>query len=390
MKILLATESYWPNRDGGSVFERALVHGLIELGHEVRVVAPSPKAGGPYVERDGRSDVHRTRSFRLPGKFGSVGARGSLLPGRVIRSLIDGYSPDLVHIHNPFGIGRTAMRAARKRHIPVVATNHNMPENTVDNLRLLGKLIPNAAERIWRWQIKFLNQANFVTSPTKTAVDMLVAHGLTVPHRPISNGVDVRRFNPSVPATALRRKLHLPEKPIVLYLGRLDGEKRMDVWLDAVPKVRKEIDAHFLIGGRGGELAALKRRAVSLGVAHHVTFAGEVADADLPAFYRLGTVFAISSPAELQSIVTLEALAAGLPVVAADAAALPELCQSGRNGYLFQPGSADGLAESLARILQNPAMSAQMGAESRKIIEASHDLRKMPTNYEAVYKEALR
>ncbi len=390
MKILLATESYWPNRDGGSVFERALAHGLIDRGHEVRVVAPSPKAGKPFVERDGRSDIHRTRSFRLPGKFGAAGARSALRPGAVIRDLIEGFSPDLVHIHNPFGVGRAAMREARKRRISVVATNHNMPENTVDNLGWVGRLIPNAAGRIWRWQIKFLNRADFVTSPTQTAVDLLTAHGLTVPHRPVSNGVDVQRFNPSVSPAGLRRKLRLPEKPIVLYLGRLDGEKRMDVWLDAVPQVRKEIDAHFVIGGRGGELAALKRRAVSLGVAHYVTFAEEVADQDLPAFYRLGNVFAISSPAELQSIVTLEAMAAGLPVVAADAAALPELCQTGRNGYLFLPGSPDALAKSLTRILQNPAMAVQMGVESRKIIESDHDVREMPAHYEAVYKEALR
>lgn len=388
MKILLATESYWPNRDGGSVIERALVHGLGELGHEVRVVAPSP-TGKPFVEHDGRSDIHRTRSFRVPGKFGKYGARGSFFPKRMIFRLVDGFEPDVIHAHNPFTIGRDALKAAKTYNVPFVATNHNMPENTVGNAPLI-KYLPNGAERIWQWQMNFLNQAQFVTSPTQTAIDMLLAKGLKVPHRPISNGVDLKRFNPQVPTKKLRDKLHLPNKPIVLYMGRLDGEKRMDVWLKAVPKIRKEIDAHFLIGGRGAEADKLKRLAVELGVREHITFAGLVPDEDLPAFYRLANVFAISSPAELQSIVTLEAMAAGVSVVACDAGALPELCISGRNGYLFLSGDPAGMAKSTVRILQNPNMGQKMGEESRRIVEQDHDVRKMPINYEAVYKEVVK
>jgi glycosyltransferase involved in cell wall biosynthesis len=386
MKILLATESYWPNLDGGSVFERNLVHGLGKLGHEVRVVAPSP-TGKAFVEEDGRSTIHRMRSIRLPGKFGKFGARGSLFPGRAIRDLVEGFQPDLIHGHNHFAIGAAAAKQARSRHIPFVATCHNMPENALDNLGPLGKLVPGGTERIWKFDIKFLNRANFVTSPTQTAIDMLLRHGLSVPNQPISNGVDLKLYHPDHDPARLRRKLHLPNKPTMLYLGRLDGEKRMDTWMQAIPLIRREVDAHFVIGGRGGQAQALKRLAVSLGVASHVTFAGVVEENDLPAFYRLGTVFAIASPAELQSLVTLEAMASRLPVVAADAGALPELCKSGRNGYLFLTGDPSGLAKSVVRILQNPAMASKMGAESRRIVEQKHDLTLMPKNYETIYLE---
>ncbi|MDZ4248061.1 MAG: glycosyltransferase [Patescibacteria group bacterium] len=388
MKIILATESYWPNLDGGAVFERNLVHGLGELGHEVRVVAPSPD-GKPGVQHDGRSEVHRTRSIGLPERFGTHGVRNSVFPGRIVRELIDGFRPDLIHGHNHFFICLAAQKAARKRGIPYVATYHNMPENAVDNLGPLKYLIPNLVGRIWKWDMKFLNQSSYVTSPTKTAIEYLEAHGLSAPHRPISNGISIEKHTPGPKPKALMKKYGLPDKPIVLYLGRLDGEKQMDVWLDAAAKVRQEIDAHFLIGGRGAKLQALKRQAAALGIAPHVTFAGVVPDEDMGQFYRLGDVFAISSPAELQSLVTLEAMASGLPVVAVDAMALPELCKSGRNGYLFLTGSADGMAESVTRILQNPAMARQMGAESRKIIEQNHDVREMPKHYETVYKEAV-
>lgn len=384
MKVLLATESYWPNRDGGAVFERALVHGLGELGHEVRVAAPS-QTGKPFVERDGRSDIHRMRSFKLPGKISKfVVRRSTLWPKRAVFRLVDGFQPDVIHGHNPFSLGRLTLKAAQTYRIPYVATFHNMPENTVDNVPLVRHL-PGAIERTWKVQMEFLNKATFVTSPTQSAIDLLTTHGLKAPHRPISNGIDLKRFNPDVPAKDLREKLQLPNKPIVLYMGRLDGEKRMDVWLKSVPLIRKDIDAHFLIGGRGAELDKLKRMAVDLNVREHITFAGLVEDDDLPAFYRLGTLFAISSPAELQSIVALEAMASGLPVVACDAVALPELCISGRNGYLFLPNDPDAMAKSTVRILQSPAMGKKMGEESRKIVEHTHDIRQMPKNYEAVY-----
>lgn len=389
MKVLLATESYWPNLDGGAVFERNLVHGLGDLGHEVRVVAPAPD-GKVRVQTDGRSEVHRTRSIHVPERFGSHGARSSFFPGKIVRDLVSGFQPDVIHGHNHFFICLAAEKAARANGIPYVATYHNMPENSVDNLGPLGKLVPNLVDRIWKWDITFLNRAAFVTSPTQTAIDYLMAHGLAASHRPVSNGVDVRKYRPEHSGAALRHKYHLPDKPIVLYLGRLDGEKQMDVWLKGAARIRKEIDAHFLIGGRGAQTQKLKRLAAELRIAEHTTFAGVIPDEDMPAFYRLGTVFVISSPAELQSLVTLEAMASGLPVVAADAMALPELCKSGRNGYLFLPGDPRGLAQGVIRILQNPAMGKQMGAESRKIVEQNHDVADMPKHYEAVYQQVVR
>lgn len=390
MKILVDTESYWPNRDGGSVVERNLVLGLGALGHDVRVVAPSP-SGKPYLEKDGTSQIHRVRSFRTPGKFGRVGARGAIFPKGTIRKLIKEWQPDMIHGHNLFSVGLATFSIARETNIPYVATNHNMPENLMDNIGPLRYLIPGGAERVWKWQIGYLNRADFVTSPTKTAVDLLLDHGLTVPNRPVSNGVDLERYRPDVGGEAeLAARLGLPkDKPVVLYMGRLDGEKRMDIWINAIPEIRKQIDAHFLIGGRGGETPALKEQAARLGVAEHVTFAGLIEDDDLPTFYRLGTVFAISSPAELQSLVTLEAMGAGRPVVACDAGALPELCKSGRNGYLFLAGDPAGMAKSVVQVLKNPSMSEKMGAESRRIVEESHDVKEMPKNYEGIYKEVL-
>lgn len=389
MKVLIATESYWPNLDGGSVFERNLALGLSKLGHEVRVVAPSVD-GKPTVQRDGRSEIHRVRSIGLPEKFGTHGARSSFRPMKAIRELIEGFQPDVIHGHNHFFICMAAQKIARANNIPYVATYHNMPENSIDNLGPLKYVIPNLLGRIWKWDISFLNRANFVTSPTQTAIDYLLQHGLAVPNQPVSNGVDLQKYQPGSVSKKVKGKFHLPNKPILLYTGRLDAEKKLDVWLEAAALIRQEIDAHFLLVGRGSGLKPLKQLAAKLGIAGHTTFTGPVSDEDLVALYKCGTVFAISSPAELQSLVTLEAMASGLPIVAVDAMALPELCKSGRNGYLFMPGDSAGMAKSVTRILQNPAMGKKMGVESRKIVEQHHDVRKMPKNYATIHKSVVR
>ena len=194
---------------------------------------------------------------------------------------------------------------------------------------------------------------------------------MTVPHRAVADGTDVRTFAPGPKPKSLAQKYGLPDKPLVLYCGRCAGDG-LDTWLDAAALVRKEIDAHFLVGGPENRLPAPRRRAAALGIARHVSCV-EVAADKRAAFFRLGDVFATAAPDELWSQALVVALATALPVVAPDAAAMPEFVESGRNGYLFLSGNADGLAQSVVRILQNPAMARQMGAESRKIVELPRD-----------------
>lgn len=392
MKILVTAESFPPIINGAAVATYNTAVGHARNGHDVRVVVPSD-TGDPYEDTiDGGAVVHRTRSIRLWGSYGkATNFRVSVQPLTTIRPLITRWKPDVVHSNHPLLIDQTALTLAKRAKVPVVATNHVMPSNILDNADWWLTLLPQLESQTWKQLLRFLNRAHFVTSPAQRAIDLLEQHGLKRPHRVVSNGVDLVRFNPRVPRTKLGRKLKIPAgKPVVVYVGRLDEEKRMDVWVDAIPLVRREVDAHFMIGGRGIGESVLKKQATRLGVRRNVTFAGFVPDKDLPAFYRLGSAFAIASPAELQSIVTLQALAAGLPVVVADAAALPELCRPGKNGYRFKPGDPADLARQLVRVLKPASVSRRMGKESRRIVEAKHDIRQMPLNYERIYRKLLR
>src|SRR5262249_45417125 len=156
-------------------------------------------------------------------------------------------------------------------------------------------------------------------------------------------------------------------------------EKRINVLLDAVPKL--EIKSHIALVGTGPMEAELREQVERLHIADRVSFLGFVRDDDLLELRRSSAIFAIPSEADLQSISTLEAMACGLPVVAADAYALPELAHHEENGFVFQPGDSAELAHYLNVLLHDQELRTRMGHESLKIV-AAHDRSKVLDEWE--------
>jgi glycosyltransferase involved in cell wall biosynthesis len=387
MKILLGTEAYWPINDGGSVFERNLVHGLRGKKHQVEVIAPSGD-GKPELDQTDGYPIHRLKSLLVPNV---PTYRFTYFAQHEIDRIFKEFKPDVIHVHNPYDIGRSLMKISHRSGVPIVATNHLMPENTLYNIPIPGLANWSVTESFfWNYLVKFHNRASFVTSPTATAVNLLVKHGLKAPHRPVSNGIDLTEYSAGPDTADVQKLYHLPENlPILLYTGRLDGEKRMDIWLKSLPLILKEVKMHAVIVGSGNAEASMKQLASELGVIEHVTFTGKVPHDHIQGFYRIADCFAISSPAELQSIVTLEAMATSDPVVAVDVAALPELCHDGENGFLFKENDFAGMAAGVIKILKDKALREKMGKASRAIAE-THALPKMVDNYEGIYRGLIK
>jgi glycosyltransferase involved in cell wall biosynthesis len=176
----------------------------------------------------------------------------------------------------------------------------------------------------------------------------------------------------------------MPAPPILLYVGRLDPEKGVETLLRALPTVLSRHTVSLLLCGQGVQESTLRRLAKALGIAARVRFMGVVGDDQLPALYRAATVFVMPSPHELQSIATLEAMASGLPVIAAHALALPELVEDGRNGLLFPPGEALALAHRVISLLADSTRAAHMGRKSREVAEG-HDIESSLQAFEALY-----
>jgi glycosyltransferase involved in cell wall biosynthesis len=289
--------------------------------------------------------------------------------------------PDVLNIHHPFPLSVAALVAARRRGIPVVATNHTIPSCSLWGIRGLGPVYATAHAALARWIAVVLNASDAVATPTSTAAELTRELGCRADISVISNGIDVDRFSPGRADEGLRTRLGLDGRPVVLYTGRLDPDKDMDVWLEAVARVAPSLPAQFVVGGEGTDRARLEARAAALGIAGRTRFIGYVSSSELPSLYRQAAVYFMTSAVELQSITTLEAAASGLPAVAVDAGALHELVKDGRNGYLVGQGDADGAAAALARLLADPGLRERMGGESRKIA-LSHAIDRSVDAYE--------
>ncbi|MCA9387881.1 MAG: glycosyltransferase [Candidatus Andersenbacteria bacterium] len=382
MNILLATESYWPNADGGAVFERQLAHALAARGHTVAIWAPGTSRS-PYEEQDGDTLILRERSSLL---LPNPKYRISLWSRLGAKRVFDHATPDVVHAHIAWKIGRSAQREAHARKIPFLATNHFMPENALMNVPGPDWIKRPFHKVIWKSNVAFHNRCDYVTSPTPTAIQLLEDNGLTAPHEAVSNGIDTTRFRPNLDTSSIRKAHHIPTNvPAMLYLGRADGEKRIDVILKALPDILTRTPVHFVMAGTGNAVEHLKVLATKLGVAEHVTFAGFIEDEEKAALYAAMDLFAIASPAELQSIVLLEAMASGLPVLATDVAALKELCRNGQNGFLFERGDHNTLAQHAVRILTEPGLKERFGLKSRQIVEQEHAFQRTADTFESLY-----
>jgi len=385
VKVLLVSESYWPNADGGAVFEHRLVLGLISDGYELVVWAPGDYRHS-YAEWDRFYKIYREKSLPL---IINPKYRSSFWPWLSGRKIILREKPDIVHLHNAGFLGLTALFWAKRYGIPVVGTNHFMPENWVLNDPIPGQQ-RFTKWLIWKYLAWFHNRCDYVTSPTPTSVKLIRAAGLKAKAKPISNGVESELFKPKAASKQIIKKYGIsPHLPIVLYLGRVDGEKRIDELIKAHKLLINNIPAQLVIAGFGKAEPALKTLVSRLGIEEYVHFTGFVDEADKPAIYNLAKVFAIASPAELQSIVLLEAMSSGLPVVAVDIAALSELCRTGKNGYLYKEGDIKDLAQKLAKILSSPQLQKSFGKRSREIILKDHQSRSSVSQYESVYNKVL-
>ena len=386
MKILLATESYHPNIDGGAVAQYNLVNELKKRGHDVRVIAPNSSFKNVEEKVDNKISIHRTRGVKLPF-YMSGRYYFSPFPFFKVGKIIKDFKPDIVQLCSPYPIGISTMIWARKNDIPVSGAIHLLPENMLSPF-MHSKRYSLYETRSWGYLVYFFNLVDWATNPTKTGADMYKEQGLKTNVTPISNGIDTSIFNPENDGEYLREKFNLPKKNIVLYTGRINEEKSLDVLIKAIPHVVKKIDAHFVLVGEGGDYKNyLIKLTGKLGVKKHTTFTSFLEWKDLPNIYAMADLFAMPSEAELQSIVTLEAVATGLPVVVVNKGALPELA-SNNNGLLFEPKDHEQMAEQIIKILKDDKLRNEMSKNSLELVK-KHTLKSIAEQYEKVYEKTI-
>lgn len=346
VRIAIVTETWRPYVDGVVTRLSATVRMLRREGHDVLVVAP--ESGETSFEG---ARVRGVGTFRVPFIYGG---RPWGYPLARVGRYLDEFRPDVVHVANPIMLGIAGVLAARRRRLPLLASYHT------DVARYAGHYYLGALSGVIHRLTQALHNAasvNLATSPT--ACHQLRSLGVANVHL-WRRGVDLELFRPD-------RARHRPAnrfgatagQAVTLYVGRLSSEKG----LQHLDSLAHDPDTMLVLVGDGPARDRLRRRYYGL----QVSFPGTLHGDDLADAYAAADVFVFPSTTETLGLVLLEAMATGLPVIAADSPSSQELLQTHPRARLFAAGESGKLPRLVAELVGEGV--EQDAVETREIVQ---------------------
>ncbi len=346
LRVAFFSGNYNYVRDGANQAQNLLVGYLLDQGVKVRVYSPTT----PTPAFEARGTVVDVPAIPMPGGRGEY-KLGRGLPARPRRDL-ETFDPHLVHVSAPEFLGHAAVTWARTRGVPVVSAVHTRFETYFQyyGLSLIQPLISAILRR-------FYNRADRVLVPTPSMATVVRELGVTTPVSLWGRGVNHRRFHPDVRDLAWRRSLGIADEEVTIgFLGRLVLEKGLGVFADVLARLAAlGVPHRVLVVGKG------PAREWFAGRAPQAAFAGFQSGDDLGRAVASMDVLFNPSVTETWGQVTSEAMAAGVPVVAARATGAMDLLEDGRTGFLVTPQDIDGYATVIARLVADAGLRAAMG-----------------------------
>ncbi|AXH98169.1 glycosyltransferase family 4 protein [Ornithinimicrobium avium] len=323
--MLLLTDSYRPTVNGVVASIEELHRGLVEAGHEVRVLTVGPT----------RRTTFDGEVYRLPSLDASHIYPHARLGRPVDRGLfadLVAWRPEILHSHTEFAAFWWARRLANRLTVPHVHTYHTLYADYTHYFFPHERAGRALCARFARGT---LNRTDLVIAPTAKIQDLLHGYGVRAPVRVVPTGIDLTRFTPGPGSADLRASLDLaPGVPVVLSLGRLAVEKRTAEVIDLLASVDEPWQ--LVVAGDGPQAGALRRQVDRLGLTPRVRFVGAIEPTRVPEFYRLADVFVSGSRSETQGLTYLEALASGVPVLCRDDPSVDGVVVDGHNGRRYQ------------------------------------------------------
>lgn len=349
MRIALFSGNYNYTLDGANLSLNRLVGHLQDtVGATVRVYSPtSPTPAFAAV-----GDLVSVPSVKIPFRADYRLALG--LPAAIRRD-VEAFKPDLIHLSAPDPLGRAALKLGRSLKVPVVASLHTLFDTYLDYYGL-GFLRPMARRQLWR----FYGACDYVMAPTDAIADDLRKQTRTMAVRTWARGVDPELFNPARRDEAWRRRVGFdPERPVIVFLGRLVLEKGLAAFADAVARLEAAGHApQVLVIGDGPARAWFEARLP------RAVFAGFLTGEALAAALASGDIFLNPSTTETFGNVNLEAMACGLAMVCADAPNTRALMRHERDALLCAPNDPASYAEALSKLLVNDSARRTLAAEA--------------------------
>ncbi|MDZ7825836.1 MAG: glycosyltransferase [Gammaproteobacteria bacterium] len=392
LDVAMLTNNYLPFIGGVPLSIERLRRGLQALGHRVLLLAPRYDSDEPDP-----ADTVRIPTLLTLGRNHEFPIANILSP-RLGRSLRE-FAPDLLHVHHPFWMGWIGLFHAWRLRIPVVYTYHTRLEHYAHYVPLPGPLFRNLiSHSLTR---RFANRCEVVIVPTESAEEYLRMIGVTSRIWVQPTGIDFDRFRRvEDDGEDLRQRHGIGDEKVLISVSRLSREKNIDFLLDGLILLGRSTPEPFrcLIIGEGEEQARLQERIDAAGMGEVITLVGPVAPDDIVRYYQLGDAFVFASRSETQGMVLLEAMAAGLPVVAIRSSGIDDLVNHRR------PGTAESAdepvngfktradprqwADCIRRLLEEPELRERM---SRAAVATAreHDIEAFARSVADAYALAL-
>jgi len=344
MRIGLFTNNYRPLVNGLATSVATFAQAFRAAGHPTSIVAPRyPGDSTP------EPDVIRVPGLRAPTHHAYV------LPlpwGRGLTRTIRALDLDVFHAQHPLLLGGTALRAARRARRPLVFTYHTHYEHYAHYVPGPVRLVAALA---LRQAVAFANRADLVVVPAPSVAHRLQGLGVRSPLAVVPTGVPTPPVVTAERRDCLRATLGVGATgPLCLSVGRLAREKNHRFLLTAFSEILRQLPAARLaLVGDGDERFRLEAECRRLGLARAVRFTGAVPHEAVPEYYLTADLFLFASTSETQGLAALEALAAGLPVVAVSSDAAADLLRGSAAGILT-PEAPEPFAESVVALWNHP------------------------------------
>jgi 1,2-diacylglycerol 3-alpha-glucosyltransferase len=345
MHIGFFTNTYRPTMSGVVRSIAAFRAAFDQAGHNVFVFAQRAsnyQDDEPFIFRYPAVEVPWANAYAFPVPISSS-----------IDDTIPSLKLDVIHSHHPFLLGETASRKAESLGIPLVFTFHTRYDEYAHYLPLSQELTRQIAGR---WIGNYLEKCQHIIAPSESLRQMLLESGVEGDITAIPTGIDLRPFR-NLDGRQIRQQRGWNDDTVIISVGRLAKEKSFDTLIEAAAIVMARHDyVRLALVGDGLEERALKRLARELNIADRIDFVGAVAYEEIPRYLCAADIFSFASVTETQGLVTIEAMAAGLPIVAVNAPGTLDAVTHGQEGLLTENNST-ALADALCQVIIDPALT---------------------------------
>jgi glycosyltransferase involved in cell wall biosynthesis len=368
------TNTYYPVVSGVVRSVSTFRQALAELGHNVFIFAQQAsdyQDEEPFIFRYPAIDLPLMSGFPLTIPFSAF-----------IDKVMPYLKLDVIHTHHPFLLGQTAANKAEELKIPLVFTFHTRYRDYSHYVSLNQEFVK---ETISRWLGEYMQRCHHIVVPSESIKQMLMDdYGIVNQISVVPTGIDLKPYE-RVEGSRVRQERGWGDDVVLVSIGRLAKEKNWELLLEGVARaIKGRKNVRLVLIGDGDYRQDLEALAVDLGIGDQVEFTGKVPFDDIPHYLNAADVFCFASTTETQGLVTMEAMAAGLPAVAVDASGTRDVVEDNYNGFLTL-NNPESFGWAVERILNDASLRerfSEAGRERVKLFEMKREAEKLVQVYE--------